>query len=404
MSTFPLLIFPPRTIAPDLAQNHTVAFMASTRNIPERSGNNAPRPQLVISAGDDDDWITKIAYLPDGRVVIDSWSGVRVWNLQSEEQEGASMEHEDNIASFAVTRKGAKIISSDDGGGIKIWDVESHKLVKTWTHEEKPAIAISPDDQLIAAGDYTVGIYTTEGERVNSALTGSRALSLSFSPDGNKLACGTQKDIRIYGVKTGTLVLGPLEGHDYEVIAVLWSRDGSRLFSASADKTIRCWNSGTGEQIGQPWTGHTDYILSLSLSPDGTLLASASPDKTVRFWDTTHGHPVRQHLQHDATVNSVCFSPSGEFVASGAGDGDIYLWRVPIQHRVITPFMCGIFALIFIVSQVTPAFPGVRHSRSCSHSSLILCVAPPRASSWNRKCTTWSWSFLCEYSLNKTAI
>ena len=247
---------------------------------------------------------------------------------------------------------------------------------------------------------------------VISIEVGREVWSLSFSPDGNKLACGTETDIRIYDVKIGTLVLGPLKKHKYRINYVLWSRDGSRLFSASRDKTIRCWNSGTGEQTGQPWIGHTDCISSLSLSPDGTLLASASANRAVRFWDTIHGHPVRHHLQHDTSVCSVCFSPSGEFVASGDGNGNIYLWRVPrpnsiqhcsIQHCVITPFMCGIFALIFIVSQVTPAFPNVRHSELCSHTPLILCAAPLRVPSWNRTCTPWLW-FVCEYFLNEATV
>ena len=301
--------------------------MANT--VPEQSDNNAPRPQLVISAADDDDRIRKVAYLPDGRVVTGSMSGaVRVWNLQTGEQEGTSMEHGSDIWGLAVTRDGAKIISSDIDVKINVWDVKLHKLVKTWTHQGYPVVTISPDDRFIVVGGWTVGIYTTEGEPVNSIEVGRDFWPLSFSPDGNKLACGTEDDIHIYDVKTGTLVLDPLKGHEDLVRSVLWSRDGSKLFSASNDKTIRCWNSGTGKQTGQPWTGHTDRISSLSLSPDGTLLASASWDKTVRFWDTAYGRPIRQHLQHDVSARSVCFSPSGEFVASGDEGGNIYQWHV----------------------------------------------------------------------------
>jgi WD40 repeat protein len=83
------------------------------------------------------------------------------------------------------------------------------------------------------------------------------------------------------------------------VNCVLWSLDGSQLFSASDDRTIRCWNSETGKSIGKPWTGHTDRVTSLSLSPDGTKLASASYDKTVRFWDTRSGDPIEHPLQHE---------------------------------------------------------------------------------------------------------
>ena len=103
----------------------------------------------------------------------------------------------------------------------------------------------------------------------------------------------------------------------------------TKFFLMSNNKTIRWWDSNTGEQIGQPWTGHTDWISSLSLSPDGTLLASLSFDKTVRFWDTTLGRPVGQHLQHNTSVYSVCFSPSGDIVASGGNDVDVYLWWAP---------------------------------------------------------------------------
>ena len=373
--------------------------------IPAQFGD-APRPQLAISG--DGKPITQIAYLPDGRLVTGSESGaVRIWNLQSEEQEGTPMEHVDEITSLAVALDGSKIISSDDGGEISVWDVESHKLVKAWSHQEGyPEVAISPNDWLIAAGGDTVGIYTMEGEQVNSFYVND-VFSLSFSPDGNKLACGTKNDIRVYDVKTGTLVLDPLKGHKYRIRSVLWSRDGSRLFSASPDGTIRCWNYSTGEQVGQPWTGHTDWISSLSLSPDGELLASASLDKTVRFWDTARGHPIGQHVRHNTYVKSVCFSPLGEFVASGDDEGNIYLWRVPqvssIHHRVITPFMC-IFGLIFISSQPIPAFPDVRHSRFCSHIPLILCVARSRVPSWNRICTTWLGSFVCEYSLSEAIV
>ena len=137
--------------------------MASISTIPEQSGNDTPiGPQLVISV---DECIVKIAYLPDGRIVTGSQSGaVRVWNSQSGEQEGTSMEHENEISGLAVTQDGAKIISGDNDGRIKVWDVESHELVKAWTHQEwDPVVAISPDNQLIAVGGWTVGIYTTEG-------------------------------------------------------------------------------------------------------------------------------------------------------------------------------------------------------------------------------------------------
>ena len=277
------------------------------------SDDDRPRPQLVIRH---DSVIMALAYFPDGRRVVtgSNHGTVKVWNLENGQQEGKSMGHKDRTKVVSVTRDGTKIIASSDNanGSIKVWDAKSHELVQEWTHKEgRYTIAISPDDQLIAVtdGGSNVVIYTVQGTRVNTVATIVESLcSMAFSPNGKKLAFGTHDDIRVYDIDNGKLILGPLKGHKGLASPVLWSHDGSRLFSGSWDNKIHCRNSDTGEHIGQPWTGHTNWIRSLSLSPDGSILASASGDKTVRFWNATSGHPIGQHLQHDNGVNAVCFS------------------------------------------------------------------------------------------------
>jgi len=292
---------------------------------PQRLDSDSPHPYLVISVEEEDLWW--IEYLPDGRSVVTGSRDkgtVRVWNLESGKQEGAPMECGGHVTDFAMTRDGTKIVSSGWDEGITVWDVESHKPVKEWTLSKTSIVAISPDDRFIAVGTdgFSVAIYSMEGRLVNAFEVGHFIWRMCFSPDGNKLACGTVDGIFVYDVASGTLILSPLDGF---VTAFLWSHDGSRLFSTS-HSTICCWNSDTGEQIGHPWTDHTYDIDSLSLSPDGTILASTSGDKTVRFWNATTGDPVG-HLQHDG-VSAVRFSPSGESVASAGLDGKIYIWRV----------------------------------------------------------------------------
>ncbi|KAN0078296.1 WD40-repeat-containing domain protein [Tylopilus felleus] len=266
--------------------------------------------------------------------------------MEKREPEGTSMKHEQAISDLASTRDGAKIVSTDKNGIIKVWDIfESHQLITEWTHlelESYPKITLSPDDGLAAVGQGTIGIYSLEGRRVDHSVKIATYLgSFSFSPDGDKIACSTcDNDIRVYNVKNGELILGPLQGHKQCIRRVLWSRDGSRIFSASYDQTIRYWDSVTGEQIGQPWMGHTDYMRSLSLSPDGSILASTSFDQTVRFWDTTTGHPIGQRLPHDQHITTANFLPSGESVVSAGWDGRVYLWQVPwlnaTKHHVMS--------------------------------------------------------------------
>jgi len=315
--------------------------------------NNGTQPYLVIQ--EKKYYGCYLEYLPDGRRVVthSSRGTVRVWNLESGKQEGALMEQEGFICGLSVTRDGTKIIitsnddsdnddsESDDHGRINVWDVESHKLVKEWTHTDSctERQAISPDDRLLAVGSEDIAIWTMEGRLVDSVKIGDYVWRMCFSPDGNKLACATNSNgVRVYDVASGTLILqvGPSDTGRVGIRDLLWSRDGSKLFASAKDNTIRCWNSDTGQQIGHPWTGHTHYISSFSLSPDGSTLASASFDKTVRFWNATTGDPIGQ-LQHDCEVNTVRFSPSGESVASAGVDGKIRFWRVPwLNWRVST--------------------------------------------------------------------
>lgn len=257
------------------------------------SDNREPRPQLIISAHERG--ITRLVYLPDGRLVTTCSEGVvKVWDLEKQEQEGTPMELNGGWSRLAVTRDGTKIIGGTNyGRKIKVFNVESHELVKEWTHGEVfSVIAISPDDRVVAVGNRRVVFYTVEGKQIDGAIEVSEN---SFSPDGSQLARGDRRgEIFVYDVKSRTTILGPLKGHRFEVSCLLWSRDGSRFFSASHGKTIRCWNSATGAQIGQPSKGHTgtSWITSLSLSPDGQILASASSDQSVRFWDAVSGRPI----------------------------------------------------------------------------------------------------------------
>ncbi|KIJ05740.1 hypothetical protein PAXINDRAFT_103653 [Paxillus involutus ATCC 200175] len=192
---------------------------------------------------------------------------------------------------------------------------------------------MSPDGDLVASGhgQGEIKVREMDGGTVKYSLkAGSRDVyALCFSPNGTKLACGGDVAIRVFDLDSSDLILGPLEGHERDVSSVIWSLDGSRLFTASWDQTIRHWDSETGEAIGEPWTGHTDCVNSISLSSDGTKLASSADDNTVRFWGTDSGDPIGESLHHEGRIWAVTFSPSGEYVACGGTDKEVLIWHVP---------------------------------------------------------------------------
>ncbi|KAF8834181.1 WD40 repeat-like protein [Paxillus ammoniavirescens] len=302
-------------------------------NTSPKSTNLMTEPLTTMSGHTDP--IYRITYLPGGKQVVSCSidKTVRMWDVEKGEQEGTSMVHEGRVYALAVTKDGKRVLSGGDDKRITMWDVGTHGRIEEWAGhtDEIRSIALSPDDRLAASGDWDGKIVIREMKRSghikHSINAGSAVLSLCFSPNGEKLACAVSDVIQVYDVHSGKFVLGPIEGHEDWINCVLWSLDGRKLFSASADHTIRCWNSESGESIGEPWTGHTDNVTSLSLSPDGTKLVSTSWDETIRFWDTCSGEPIGHPLKHEDYLYSVIFSPSGEFVASGYTN--VSIWAVP---------------------------------------------------------------------------
>ena len=65
-------------------------------------------------------------------------------------------------------------------------------------------------------------------------------------------------------------------------------------------------------------------------------LTSGSDDCTIGVWRVSSGECIKILKGHSFTVNSVVFSPNGEYLASGSWDKTIGVWRVSSGERIKT--------------------------------------------------------------------
>lgn len=259
-------------------------------------------------------------------------------------------------------------------GTIKLWDVESGKLLETLAgHTDILCLTFSPDGRLLAAGcgNSSLKLWDTGSGKLLMTLEGHQkpVWSVSFSPDGRTLASGSlDSTIRLWDPSTGELS-GSLKGHTDSVRAVSFSPDGLKLASGGNDGTLRIWDLATqkqetaldlggaiwsvaysqdgkhlataGEnlpveiraaQTGKPLLALSyapDTVYSLAFSPDGRMLATGGSDHSARLWEVASGKNLAVLEGHTYPVFSVAFSPNGQLLATGSDDTTARIWELP---------------------------------------------------------------------------
>jgi WD40 repeat protein/serine/threonine protein kinase len=152
---------------------------------------------------------------------------------------------------------------------------------------------------------------------------------VAFSPDGQRLASGSDdKTVKIRDTATGKELFS-LDGHAEPVTSVAFSPDGQRLASGSRDKTVKIWDSATGKEL-LDLKGHARPVSSVAFSPDGQRLASGSWGDTVKIWDSTTGKDL---LTLKGYV--VAFSPDGQHLASGSSDKIVRIWDIATGKELL---------------------------------------------------------------------
>jgi WD40 repeat protein len=231
----------------------------------------------------------------------------------------AKLDCPDRVNDVAFSPDG-KLIAAGYGwntqGGVKVWDVASRTVVAALArgkgeHESVNRVAFSPDGKLFAAANFDgdVALWAVGSwRRLKTVIfRGGSPTSLSFSPDGTKLAFSSDFAVILYDLK-----------------------------SARANKIAAR-------------THLSDYFSGASFSPDGKSLAVGMRG-AIQFWDVATLRPAK-HLRTKATDFFCRFSPQGKYLIAGGGailgKRSIVVWDVEDEEPVseVSQFRSGLFAL-----------------------------------------------------------
>ncbi|PON39408.1 Guanine nucleotide-binding protein, beta subunit [Parasponia andersonii] len=256
---------------------------------------------------------------------------VKLWKPDELVLQRTNTGHCLGVVSVAAHPSGHFAASASLDSFVRVFDVDTNNTIATL--EAPPSevwqMRFDPKGTILAVaggGSASVKLWDTATWNLVATLSIPRpeapkpsdknsskkfVLSVAWSPDGKRLACGSMDGtISVFDVGRAKF-LHHLEGHFMPVRTLAYSPTEPRLlFSASDDAHVHMYDAEGKTLIGA-LSGHASWVLSVDVSPDGAAIATGSSDRTVRLWDIGMRAAVQTMSNHADQVWGVTFGPAG---------------------------------------------------------------------------------------------
>jgi WD40 repeat protein len=277
-------------------------------------------------------------------------------------------------AAFSPDGKALAVASSSSAGfDIRLWEVATGRELRRFGDKAQHwgLFAYSPNGRLLAVGRPTgLQLWDVATGRLLHTVdvtSGRQLCALAFAPDGQTVAAaggiyddGSVNTIALLDVATGT-VRRTSGGHANAVLALAFSADGKRLFSASDElKTVRqkqpvhvagtlcAWDVATGKKVRQTEGAFSSPVC---FAPDGSALASTVDEQTVCVHDVA-AQKERCRIASRTGGNTYRFTPDGKVLAGTNPDGWVSLWDATTGRELRR--LQGVPSGVEVVAAVAP--------------------------------------------------
>jgi len=128
--------------------------------------------------------------------------------------------------------------------------------------------------------------------------------------------------------------------HDSVVCCVKFSNDGKYL-ATGCNRVSQIFDVYTGNKVCElvektaPKDGDL-YIRSVCFSPCGRYLATGAEDRIVRVWDIKKKQILYNWTGHDQDIYSLDWSKDGKIIVSGSGDRTVKIWNMDTRSCILT--------------------------------------------------------------------
>ncbi len=276
----------------DLAYSPDGRFLATADDarltLWDASNGRAVRTQRAPFPG-----FQSVTFSPDGkRYAAIHNRTLSIWDTQTGRQLRSIHGDIADFNNLCFFPDGRRILTGSWSKKAKVWDAKTGRLLQTFQNTQScyVVVAVSRDSRHIATANEThangpdfVRIWDAQTGRSLHVLAHVGFIySVAFSPNGRALVASCGRIAKVWDVQSGHELL-TLRGHENQVSSAIFTPDGRRICTGSADGVIKIWDVATGrEQFAL--RGKEGLDMRLACSPDGKRLLASNGDG-AKVWD-----------------------------------------------------------------------------------------------------------------------
>lgn len=293
----------------------------------------------------------------------------------------------ERVRSVAFSADGSRMLAAGDDGTITIWNRRETDDLPTYTRSSlvlsghggpvRRAIPLPQSSDLIVSGSYDQNVHVwnlktylesrdwlEDPMKAKSDAEPTAFVPKHVTPDPFAFRwhddCGADvssvtvqarhphhKEFELAFFQPGDSGMKSVKivsGHTDSVLSAVFSRDGTRVLSASRDQTARAWNSANGEAVGTVTgqaavfndnifaEGHDYDLFAMRFFPDAKRLLTSGFDGTMRIWDSridddnSFGRELAT-LPDTGMYGVVEISRDGEWILTAGRKNSAQLWN-----------------------------------------------------------------------------
>jgi len=249
------------------------------------------------------------------------------------------MRHDDAVFNAIFSPDGSKVLSVGWDRAAYLWNAQP---------------GVSPGEKLPVSERIRVVEFTDNPQQIFVATSFGHAGVWSLSDNrfitpivdqGTELVIGTiarSKDVfatagtdnvvRFWDTRSGSKI-GETPKEDSPISAIVFSPDGSSLFTAYLSGLVLQCSVPDGKLLGKP-IRHPEYIDAIAVAPSGKEIATGCRDDFLRFWDPQTGKTTRHDIRHNNPVLSIGCHQDGKTIATGCADYTARIWSLQTGEQL----------------------------------------------------------------------